>query len=102
MCHQEDQEEEEDLGHVEGVVQHVGDETEDEQDLESHVDYQPRKKQHSLVLGYSGTCQTVADERSGEERQHTVSMKVSFTREKPHVPLSVVGVGHHGRHPDHL
>ena len=55
---QQHQEEEEDLGDIEGVVQHVRDEAEDQEDLEAHVDNQPGQQQHPLVISNSSTGQT--------------------------------------------
>ena len=43
---------------IEGVVQHVRDEAEDQEDLEAHVDNQPGQQQHPLVISNSSTGQT--------------------------------------------
>ena len=52
--HAHHQEQHEDLGGGEGVIDHIGDETQDQENLDAHEHYQPGKDQHPFSISDCG------------------------------------------------
>jgi len=99
----EDQQQQEDLGQVEGAVENITDEGHDEDQLVAHEDDQPGQQQHPLVSCHANAGQAVTHERDSKECEKTVSVKVGKAGEELQVPSAVLLHDNHvGGQPDHL
>jgi len=99
----EDQQQQEDLGQVEGAVENISNEGHDEDKLVAHEDNQPGQQQHPLVSCHADAGKAVAHERGAKECEEAVSVKIGKAGEELQVPSSVLVHDYHvGSQPDHL